>query len=200
MCGERFVDFNKETEMTEMAQAKATGTTQWAIDPAHTLVEFSAKHMMITTVKGGFRDVSCTIHADERNPDHSWVEVEIGAASIDTGVEDRDNHLRSADFLEVEKYPTIRFRSRAVRGAFASPGDQFQLVGDLTIKDVTREVTLDVVYEGRGKDPWGGERVSFSASGSIDRRDFGLTWNQALETGGVLVSNQIKLSIEVQAV
>lgn len=180
--------------------AQATGTTTWTIDPAHTLIQFSAKHMMITSVKGGFQDVKGTIIADEANPDRSRVEVEIATPSIDTRVQGRDDHLRSADFLDVEKYPTINFRSSRIEGAHATPGDEFKVVGDLTIKDVTRPVTLDVVYEGRGKDPWGGERVSFSATTKIDRRDFGLTWNQALETGGVLVSNELRLSLEVQAV
>lgn len=186
--------------MSQVDQAVQAGTTVWAIDPAHTLVQFSAKHMMITTVKGDFQDVTGTIHVDPANPDSSSVTVEIAAASLDTRVEGRDDHLRSGDFLEVENYPTIAFRSRRVTGAHATPGDEFRLVGDLTIKDVTREVTLDVVYEGRGNDPWGGERVSFSASTRIDRRDFGLTWNQALETGGLLVSNEIRISVEVQAV
>lgn len=186
--------------MTQTEQTQTTGTTVWEIDSAHTLVQFSAKHMMITTVKGAFQNVKGTIHADERNPDRSRAEVEIPTASIDTRVQARDEHLRSADFLEVEEYPTITFRSRRIEGAHAKPGEKFKVIGDLTIKDVTREVTLDAVYEGRGKDPWGGERVSFSATTRIDRRDFGLTWNQALETGGVLVSNDIRISVEVQAV
>ena len=185
--------------MATTEQDTRGGTSVWAIDPAHTLVQFSAKHMMITTVKGGFSEVSGSIVASEDSPDRSTVEVEIGAASIDTRVGQRDDHLRSADFLEVERFPKITFRSRRVEGAHARPGDEFKLVGDLTIKDVTREITLDVTYEGRGKDPWGGERVSFSASGKIDRREFGLTWNQALEAGGVLVSNDVRLSLEVQA-
>ena len=185
-----------------MTQATTQGTTTstWNIDPAHTLVQFSAKHMMITTVKGVFGDVKGVIVADEANPDRSKVEVEIATASIDTRVQGRDDHLRSPDFLDVETYPALTFRSRRIEGAHASAGDEFRVVGDLTIKDVTREVSLDAVYEGRGRDPWGGERVSFSATTKLDRRDFGLTWNQALETGGVLVSNEIRLSLEVQAV
>lgn len=186
--------------MSEVEQAGRTGTSNWEIDPAHTLVQFSAKHMMITTVKGSFHDVTGTLTADDTQPDRSSVTVDIAASSLDTRVQQRDDHLRSADFLEVEKYPTIGFRSRRVDNAHANPGDEFKLVGDLTIKDVTREVTLDVVYEGRGNDPWGGERVSFSATTKLDRRDFGLTWNQALEAGGMLVSNDIRISIDVQAV
>ena len=185
---------------TVQEQATGTGTTTWQIDPNHTLVEFSAKHMMITTVKGRFGNVSGTIVVDERNPDRSRVEAEIDAATIDTRAEQRDQHLRSADFLDVEKHPTITFKSRQVRGSSKNPGDEFQIIGDLTIRGTTREVTLDATYEGRGNDPWGGERVSFSATTKIDRRDFGLTWNQALETGGLLVGNEIKISLEIQAV
>ncbi|HEX5725080.1 MAG TPA: YceI family protein [Longimicrobiaceae bacterium] len=180
--------------------AAATTTTAWNIDPAHTLVELSAKHMMITTVKGRFTDVKGTLVVNEGLPDHSSVAVEIGVASIDTGVAQRDEHLRSGDFLDVESHPAITFRSRGVQGALARPGDEFTLTGDLTIRGVTRPVTLDVTYEGQGQDPWGGERVSFSAATKLDRRDFGLTWNQALETGGILVGNEIRVAIEVQAV
>jgi polyisoprenoid-binding protein YceI len=184
--------------MTTTASAPSTST--WTIDPSHTLVEFSAKHMMITTVKGRFAEVKGTLMLDEAAPDRSSAEVEIAAASIDTRTEQRDQHLRSADFLEVETHPTITFRSRRVEGARGEPGETFRVVGDLTIRGVTREVTLEATYEGRGRDPWGGERVSFSADTKIDRRDYGLTWNAALETGGVLVSNEIKIHIEVQAV
>ena len=176
------------------------GISTWTLDPSHSLVEFSAKHMMITTVKGRFADVTGTINIDEANPDRSTVEVEIATASIDTRSEQRDAHLRSADFLDVDNYPTITFRSKRVEGAHAEAGDSFKIVGDLTIRGTTREVTLDATFEGTGTDPWGGERASFSAQTTIDRRDFDLTWNVALETGGILVSNQIKLSLEVQAV
>lgn len=187
--------------MTESAQPGTESTTTvWTIDATHTMVHFSAKHMMITTVRGGFGDISGAITIDRANPDSSNVEVEIAAASIDTRVEGRDEHLRSADFLDVETHPTISFRSRSIEGAYGRPGEEFKVTGDLTIRGVTREVVLDAVFEGGGRDPWGGERVSFSASTRIDRRDFGLTWNQALEAGGVLVSNDIRISVEVQAV
>ncbi|HEX8694114.1 MAG TPA: YceI family protein [Longimicrobium sp.] len=185
--------------MTTIAPAAGTKTT-WSIDAAHTLVEFSAKHMMITTVKGRLNDVKGTLVIDEQNPDGSSAEVEIGAASLTTGVDQRDAHLRSADFLDVESFPAITFRSRRVEGAAGAPGDTFRVTGDLTIRGVTREVVLEATYEGRGRDPWGGERVSFGATTKVDRRDFGLTWNQALETGGILVGNEIKISLEVQAV
>lgn len=185
--------------MTQTANETSTATI-WAIDPAHTIVEFSAKHMMITTVKGRFTDVKGEIHMDETHPDRSSVTAELGVASINTGVGQRDDHLRSADFLDAENFGQITFTSTKVEGAVDRVGDAFQLTGDLTIRGTTRPVTLEVTFDGRGKDPWGGERAAFSATGKIDRRDFGLTWNQALETGGILVGNEIKLSVEVQAV
>lgn len=168
----------------------------WQIDPAHTGVEFAVKHMMISTVKGRFGEVSGTITLDEADLSGSSVEVEIDAASIDTRQPDRDAHLRSADFFDVEKFPKLTFRSRRIEVA---GGDRFRVIGDLKIRDVTREVVLDATYEGRGKDPWGNEKAGFTAQTSIDRRDFGLTWNAALETGGILVGNEIKINLEVQA-
>jgi len=180
--------------------AAETKLSTWNIDPAHTTIEFSAKHMMITTVRGRIVDLHGSIEVNEQQPNASRTEVAMEAKSIDTRNEQRDQHLRSADFLDVDKWTHVTFRSRKVDGARAREGSQFKVVGDLTIKDVTKEITLDVTYEGRGKDPWCGERVSFSADTKIDRREWGLTWNAALETGGVLVSNEIKIHIDVQAV
>lgn len=175
-------------------------TTTWTIDPMHSVAEFSARHMMITTVKGRIADVRGTVTIDEANPASSSAEVELDAATIDTRSEQRDEHLRSADFLDVATFPLITFRSQRVEGASLRDGAAFRVVGELTIRGVTREVVLDAIYEGKGKDPWGGTRVSFSATTKIDRRDFGLTWNAALEAGGVLVSNDVKIALEVQAV
>lgn len=174
----------------------ATTKTTWKLDPSHTLVEFSAKHLMITTVKGRITDVEGTIVMDEKNPRNSSVEATLKAVSIDTRTEQRDQHLRSADFLNAELFPEIRFRSTKIEG----DKDSFKLTGDLTIRDVTRPITLDIRFEGQQADPWGGERIGFSGSGKIDRRDFGLTWNQALETGGVVVGNDVKINLEVEAV
>lgn len=177
--------------------ARAAGRSEWTIDASHTLVEFAVKHMMIATVKGRFGEVSGTIVLDEESLENSSVEVEIDAASIDTRSADRDAHLRSADFLDVENHPKLIFRSRRVE----SEGEgRFRVVGDLTIRGTTREVVLEVEDQGRGKDPWGGERAAFSARTEIDRTDFGLTWNAALETGGVLVSDRVRISLEVEAV
>jgi len=180
-----------------MTSTAAVGTrATWTLDPAHTTVEFVAKHMMITTVKGRFAEFVGTIVADDARLEDSTVEVTMQAASLDTRSEQRDAHLRSPDFLDVEHYPEVTFRSTGLRGS----KDSFELTGDLTIRGVTRPITLDVTFEGEGKDPWGGVRASFSAHGKFDRRDFGLTWNVALETGGILVSNEVKINIEAQAV
>ena len=174
--------------------------TTWKIDPSHSTLEFSARHMMITTVKGSFSDFKGSLTLDDGDPGRSLAEVAIQAASIDTRTEQRDQHLRSGDFLDVENHPTITFRSTRIQGDPASPGTAFTLEGNLTIRGTTKPVTLDVTYEGEGKDPWGGTRRSFGAKGKIDRREFGLTWNQALEAGGVLVSNEIKIEIDLQLV
>ncbi len=182
--------------MTTSTIHPSATTSTWTLDPAHTLVEFAAKHLMITTVKGRFTDVSGTIRMDEADPVASSVEAVIKAASIDTRTDQRDAHLKSADFLEVERFPEITFKSTKVERA----GDaHYRVTGDLTIHGVTKPVVLDVSDEGRTKDPWGGERAGFSASTRIDRRDFGLTWNQAVESGGVLVSNEIRITLEVEA-
>jgi polyisoprenoid-binding protein YceI len=172
-------------------------TSTWTIDPAHTEVGFAVKHLMISTVRGRFGDVRGTITLEGNDVTRSSVEAEIATASIDTRQEQRDTHLRSADFFEVDTYPTIAFRSTRIERI---ENDRYRITGNLTIRDVTREVALETTDEGRGRDPWGGERLAFSAATTIDRRDFGLTWNQALETGGVLVSNEIKISIDLQAV
>ena len=171
--------------------------TTWQIDPAHTEVGFAVKHMMLATVKGRFADVTGTISIDEADLAGSTVDVTIGTASIDTRQEQRDAHLRSADFFDVENHPTLTFVSRQVE---TSGSGKLRITGDLTIRGVTREVVLETAEEGRGKDPWGNERVGFSASTAIDRREFGLTWNNALETGGVLVGNEVRISLDVEAV
>ena len=174
----------------------AVGTTTWKIDPAHTIVEFSAKHLMITTVKGRFSDVEGEIVISDADPSKSSVTATIKSASIDTRTTQRDDHLRSADFLDAANFPEITFRSTRITG----DKSEFKVTGNLTIRGVTREVTLDVTNEGSTNDPWGGDRIAFSATTKIDRRDFGLTWNQAIEAGGVLVGNDVKISIDVQAV
>ena len=175
-------------------------TSTCEIDPAHTTIEFIVKHMMFTSVRGRFKNFKGTIAVDERKPDRSSATVEIDAASIDTGTPDRDKHLRSADFLDAESHPKITFQSHRIEGAANNEGDRFKVIGELSIRGKAIEVTLDAVFEGRGKDPWGGERMGVRATTEIDRRQWGLQWNQALETGGILVGNSVKIELEVQAV
>ncbi len=167
----------------------------FTIDPTHTRVGFVARHLMVSKVRGSFTDVSGEIVVTE-DPTASTASVTIQAASIDTGVADRDNHLRSGDFLDVEKFPQLTFRSTGLEVT----EDGFQLRGELTIKDVTREVTLDAEFEGVARSPWGQEVIGFTATTEIDREDFGITWNQALETGGVLVGKKVKVEIELEAI
>jgi len=176
--------------------ATPSAVSTWAIDPAHSVVELAVKHMMFSTVKGCFANVAGTIVLDEANLSASSVSAEIDAASIDTGEAQRDAHLRSADFLDVENFPTIAFRSTDIVPQGKS---RFVLVGDLTIRGITQEVSLEAELLGKGTDPWGGQRAGFAATTTLNRKDFGLTWNQALEAGGVLVSDQVKISLEVQA-
>lgn len=171
----------------------AAGT--FTIDSAHTEVGFVARHLMVSKVRGSFTQVSGEITIAE-DPLASTVTVHIPAASIDTGVADRDNHLRSGDFLDAEKYPELTFRSTRL---VEPKGDKFHLVGELTIRDVTREVTLDVEFDGVAVSPWGQEVVAFTATTEIDREEFGITWNQALEAGGVLVGRKVKIELQVEA-
>jgi polyisoprenoid-binding protein YceI len=180
--------------------ATQTRTSTWRLDPAHSSVEFSIKHMMMTTVRGRFKDVRATLTGDEDHPEGCCIEAEIHVASVDTGSPDRDTHLRGADFFDAERFPTITFRSTSIEGRANSEGDRFRVPGDLRIREATLQVVLDCVFEGRGTDPWGKERAGFSASTEIDRRDWGLRWNQAIETGGVLVANRVRIEMEVQFV
>lgn len=188
---------NAALDTTTSTAAPANARSSWAIDPAHTDVGFAVKHLMISTVRGRFGSVRGTIQLDEADLTGSSVDVEIDATSIDTRQEQRDAHLRSADFFDVDTYPLITFRSRAVEPAGAG---RFRIIGALTIHGVTRDVVLEATDEGRGVDPWGNEKAAFTAETRIDRRDFGLGWNQALETGGVLVANEIRITLDVQAV
>jgi len=191
-----------QQETQQETLPEASGITTWVLDPAHTMIEFSGKHMMFTTVKGRFGTFSGTIHLDEQHPQRSSVEVEIDAASLDTRTEMRDNHLRSADFLHVEEHPQITFTSTRLElpaGAPVRPGLEFKVVGDLTIRGTTREVVLDAEFSGEGTGPFGNQIKAFTAKTKFNRKDFGLAWNVALETGGWLVGDEIKIEIESQA-
>jgi polyisoprenoid-binding protein YceI len=167
----------------------------WKIDPAHTTVGFVARHLMVTKVRGRFADVEGEVHIAEQ-PEQSSVRARIKTASIDTGSQDRDAHLRSPDFFDVDQYPAIEFLSNRITGS----GSDWTLEGDLTVKGITRPVTLDVELEGVTADPWGGHRAGFTARTEVDREDWGLTWNVVLESGGVVVSRKVKLELDIQLV
>ena len=175
-----------------------TATTTWNIDPAHATAEFKVKHMMIANVKGQFSKVSGVLVHDESDPTKSHVEASVEAASIETREPQRDAHLKSPDFFHVEKFPTLSFKSRDIKVA----GDgQFKVEGDLTMRGLTRKVTFTV--EGPTppmKDPWGNTRIAISATTKINRKDFGLTWNAALETGGILIGDEVTITLDVEFV
>lgn len=175
----------------------STLTGTYTIDPVHTRIGFSARHAMVTKVRGSFNEFSGTAQVDGDDPGRSSVEVKIATASIDTRNEQRDGHLRTGDFLEIEKHPEITFASTAVEPVSA---ELFRVTGDLTIKGVTKPVTVDFEFHGAAKDPFGNERIGFEGSTAINRSDFGITFNAALETGGVLVSEKINLEFEVSAI
>jgi polyisoprenoid-binding protein YceI len=180
--------------------AVQTGQATWQLDPAHSSVEFSVKHMMMTTVRGRFKNIKATLRGDRDHPEDAGIEASIEAASIDTGVGDRDAHLRGPDFFDAEKFPRITFRSSRIEDPPKQEGDRFRVVGELVIRDTRMEVTLECEYHGRGTDPWGKTRAGFDFRTEIDRREWGLKWNQALETGGVLVANKVRIEGEVQFV
>jgi polyisoprenoid-binding protein YceI len=172
-------------------------TSVWKLDPSHSQVEFSAKHMMFTTVKGHFQQFDAEIDWDETDFTKSSVSANIKADSIFTGEERRDAHLRSGDFFLVEEHPEISFKSTRIEGA----GDnEYNVYGDLTVRGITKEVKLQTTFEGRGVNPWGKEVAAFEARTSINRKDFGLNWNVALEAGGVLVGDTIKIELHIEIV
>ena len=175
----------------------AAGITLYSVDPTHTQVAFAVRHLMIATVRGSFKDVQGTVRIDAADPSRAAVDVRVNIGSIDTREPQRDAHLKSADFFDAERFPVMTFRGGRLTGGIDG---NFKLAGDLTIRDVTREVVFDVTPEGRGMDPWGNERAGFSATAKISRGEFGLKWNQALETGGVVVGDEVRISIDVELV
>lgn len=186
--------------MTDTLTRTAADTTvpvagTYELDPSHSSADFQVRHLGLSKVRGGFAiERGSVVIGDD--PLESSVEVTLDAASFSTGAEDRDGHVKSADFLDVEQFPTLSFRSTGVR----QDGDDWKVDGELTVKDVTRPVTLDVEFEGANTDPWGNGRIAFAAETEINREEFGITWNQTLETGGVLVGTKVKITIDVQAV
>src|SRR5688572_2004534 len=172
-------------------------TSHWNIDAAHSGVTFSVRHMLVSKVRGRFTKFKGVIELSDDDRTQSVVDVTIDASSIDSGVAERDAHLRSPDFFDVESCPELRFRSKRTEKL---DGDRYRMLGDLTIRDVTREVALDVEVGGRATDPMGNVRAGFSARGAVDRKDFGLKWNQLLETGGVLVGDRVDIDIDIELV
>jgi polyisoprenoid-binding protein YceI len=185
------------TSTTVATNPDTTTATTWAIDAAHTMVEFSVKHMMVSTTKGRFGGVSGTLVIDEQHPERSYANVTIDASTVDTREERRDAHLRSADFFNVEQHPGISFKSTRV---VPESADRYKVYGDLTILGVSRPVVLDTEYNGQNTTPWGSEVVGFSATTKISRKDWGLTYNAALETGGFLIGDEIKIHLDVEAI
>lgn len=180
---------------TTIEPTTEVGIQTWQIDRTHTNVEFAVKHLMIANVKGHFEDVSGVLKGDLSRPGDFELQVTIGTASVDTRQAQRDAHLRSADFFDAEQWPEIRFVGRRIRG---DVNGEFVLYGDVTIRDVTKELKFDVTNEGSVRDPWGGARIGFSAKARLDRRDFGLLYNQALETGGFVVGDEIRISVDAE--
>jgi polyisoprenoid-binding protein YceI len=181
-------------ELAAIYAKEASGVIkEYALDPSHTTIGFAGKHMMVTTVRGRFNEFTGTVAVEDDDPTTARITATIRTASLDSGQTQRDQHLRSADFFDVERYPEMTFTSTAVE---ARDGNRYRVQGDLTIKDQTRPITLDVEVEERFNDPWGNERVGVTASGKLNRQSWGLTWNQVLEAGRLLVGDQIKLEIE----
>jgi len=176
--------------------SELTGT--WDIDASHSSVEFAAKHAMVTTVRGRFSDFTGALYLDAEDPTRSTAEVTIKVDSLDTRSEQRDEHLRSADFFDVANHPEITFRS--TRAAAGKGEDEYRMWGDLTIRGTSREVELTIAFTGSAQDPWGKTRAGFEGSTTVNRKEWGLTWNVALEAGGILVSDKVKLSFDIAAV
>ncbi|WP_411739243.1 YceI family protein [Peribacillus sp. S4] len=170
--------------------------TKWIVDPTHSAIEFSVKHMMIAKVKGSFNKFEASILANPSDLTTAEIDFTVDVASIDTRNADRDNHLRSADFFDVEKNPTLTFKSTKI---VKTDEDEYDVTGNVTLNGVTQEETFSITFEGQGKDPWGNEKAGFSGKGKVKRSGYGLTYNAALETGGVLIGDQITLTIEIEA-
>ncbi|WP_142827305.1 YceI family protein [Planococcus soli] len=167
---------------------------KWTVDTAHSEIGFSVKHMMISKVKGSFTSYEAVVEANEENLQGALIDFKIDVASINTNNTDRDNHLRSADFFDAEQFPYITFKANDI----VKNDGEYELTGDLTMKGITRPATFEVEYGGKGTNPWGVEVVAFNVEGKVNRKDFGLTWNQALETGGVMVGEDIKITLELE--
>ncbi|MFD4741938.1 YceI family protein [Streptomyces virginiae] len=177
--------------------ALAALTGDYVIDPAHSSIGFTVRHAMVTNVRGAFSEHEGTLHLDGADPARSTASIDVKIASVDTGIADRDGHLRSGDFFDAETFPLMTFRSTEARQL---GGDAYRITGELTIKDVTRPLSIDLEFNGSATDPYGNERVGFEGSTEILRSDWGLTWNAALEAGGVMVSDKVKLTFDISAI
>ncbi len=184
------------TQPSTIATPTREEVQTWTIDPSHSLAEFSVRHMMVSTVKGRFTNLSGTILFDPQNVTRSSVQAEIATQSVTTSDEQRDAHLRSADFFDAEQFPTLRFASTRIEPV---DDERVRVIGDLTIRETTREVVIDAELNGQGTNPWGKQVIGFSGRTSLNRKDFGLNWNVALEAGGMLVSDTIKINLEIEA-
>ncbi|PVE13594.1 YceI family protein [Streptomyces scopuliridis] len=185
------------TATATVAPALAALTGEYTIDPAHSTISFTVRHAMVTNVRGTFTEHEGSLSLDGTNPAGSSASIEVSIASVDTGIADRDGHLRSADFFDAETFPKMSFHSTSVEQLDA---ETYRLTGDLSIKDVTRPLTIDLEFNGSATDVYGNERVGFEGSATILRSDWGLTWNAALETGGVMVSDKVKLNFDISAI
>lgn len=191
-------DTDTTTEAATAAAPDRTALTgDYTIDPAHSAIGFVARHAMVTNVKGKFLDFTGSLHLDGAAPAASTASIDVKMDSIDTGSADRDGHLKSADFFKIEEFPTMTFRSTR---AESLGGDDYRITGDLTILGVTKPLTIDLEFNGAAKDPFGNERVGFEGKAEILRSEWGLTWNAALETGGVLISDKVKLNFDISAI
>ncbi len=177
------------------ASALSAQTTRWELDPSHSELGFRAKHLLIATTKGKFTDYKVTVLSDKADFTDAKIEVIAKVKSIFTDNNDRDNHLRSADFFDAEKYPELKFVGKSVKKV---SGNKYKVTGDLTMKNVTKTVTLDMEFSGVVKDPWGNTKAGFTLTGELNRFDYGLAWNKAIETGGLVVDKMIKLDIEIE--
>jgi polyisoprenoid-binding protein YceI len=173
------------------------GTSTWKIDGGHSIAEFAVKHLMITTAKGRFKELEGEVHIDEERPENSWVEAKIRAASVDTGIDQRDAHLRSDDFFNTEQFPYITFRSKAAERVDEA---RWRITGDLTIRDVTREVVLDTEFDGEARDYAGKRRAAFTAETAINRKDYGLKYNAVVDGGAIVVADKVKIGLNIEAV
>ncbi|GAA2643198.1 YceI family protein [Streptomyces vastus] len=192
---------SKNTSDTTTAAAPATDlsalTGDYTIDASHTTIGFVARHAMVTNVKGSFNDFSGSLHLDGSDPSRSTAAIDVKMDSIETGNADRDGHLKSADFFKTDEFPTMTFRSTK---AESLGGDDYRITGDLSILGTTKQLSIDLEFNGAAKDPFGNERVGFEGKAEILRSEWGLTWNAALETGGVLISDKIKLNFDISAI